>query len=57
MLTCVFDTTTLALNFSILSYYNYYVCHINYDIYSKIFLEFYVDPNPIQWKKKIVFSK
>ena len=29
----------------------------NYDIYSKISLEFYVDPNPIQWKKKIVFSK
>lgn len=29
----------------------------NYDIYSKITLEFYVDPNPIQWKKKIVFSK
>jgi exoribonuclease R len=25
--------------------------------YSKIMLEFYVDPNPIQWKKKIVFSK
>ena len=29
----------------------------NYDVYSKISLEFYVDPNPIQWKKKIVFSK
>ena len=25
--------------------------------YSKIMVEFYVDPNPIQWKKKIVFSK
>jgi exoribonuclease R len=29
----------------------------NYDIYSNVYLEFYVDPNPIQWKKKIVFSK
>ena len=29
----------------------------SYEIYSKILLEFYVDPNPIQWKKKIVFSK
>jgi exoribonuclease R len=29
----------------------------SYELYSKISLEFYVDPNPIQWKKKIVFSK
>jgi exoribonuclease R len=29
----------------------------NYDRFQKVSLEFYVDPNPIQWKKKIVFSK
>lgn len=27
------------------------------EVYSRIDLDFYVDPNPIQWKKKIVFSK
>jgi exoribonuclease II len=29
----------------------------SYNKFDKVCLEFYVDPNPIQWKKKIVFSK